>query len=103
MQPRLWVLALAAIFVVAPLPAAAERPHGSVIAWGCAFDDVGQCTVPAAAQSGVVAVAAADYDSLALTKDGAVLAWGCAFGDVGQCSVPPEASSGVVAISAGSP
>ena len=101
-RARLWFLALAAAFLVAPLPAAAERPHGGVLAWGCNFSDAGQCSVPAAAGSRITAIAAADFHSLALTKDGGVLAWGCgAARDSGQCSVPATASSGVRAIAAG--
>ena len=60
------------------------------------------CTVPAAASSGVTAIAAGPFHDLAL-KDGGVIAWGCGFGiPAGQCSVPPEATSGVTIIAAGS-
>jgi Regulator of chromosome condensation (RCC1) repeat/PASTA domain len=98
---RLVVLVLVAC-LVAPLPAAAERPHGAVLAWGCEFSDFGQCAVPAPAGSGVKAVAAGLFVSLALTSDGRVVAWGCGSGrDTGQCAVPEAAQSGVVAIAAG--
>ena len=99
---RLCLLALVAGLLVGPLPAAAERPHGSVLAWGCDFSDFGQCSVPAAAGSGVAAIAAGDFHSVALTKAGSVVAWGCGSGrDLGQCSVPAAAQSGVTAIAAG--
>jgi hypothetical protein len=98
---RLVVLVLVAC-LVAPLPAAAERPHGAVLAWGCEFSDFGQCAVPAAAGSGVKAIAAGLFVSLALTSDGRVVGWGCGSGrDTGQCAVPEAATSGVVAIAAG--
>src|SRR5207248_2700396 len=88
-SPRLCLLALVAGLLVTPLPASAERPHGSVLAWGCDFIDFGQCSVPAAAGSGVAAIAAGDFHSAALTKAGGVIAWGCGSGrDVGQCNVP---------------
>jgi hypothetical protein len=55
--------------------------------------------------SGVTAIAAGTYHSLALKSDGTVVAWGCgtAFGnsgDYGQCRVP-SGLSGVTAIAAG--
>jgi PKD repeat protein len=70
---------------------------GEVIAWGA--DMSGECTVPAEAQSGVIAIAAGQGFSLALTDAGKVIAWGYNF--QGQCTVPAEARSGVVAIAAG--
>ena len=69
---------------------------GGVVAWG--YNGYGQTTVPAAAQSGVVAVAAGDYHSLALSAGG-VVAWG--YNGSGQTTVPAAAQSGVVAIAAG--
>jgi hypothetical protein len=75
--------------------------NGGVVAWGCRWSDHGQCAVPGAAASGVTAVAAADYQSLALKQDGSVLGWGCALTDAGVCSVPDGAKSGVIAIVAG--
>jgi alpha-tubulin suppressor-like RCC1 family protein len=84
--------------------AAQATGSGTVVAWGCPnFADYHQCTVPAAAESGVTAVAASDYQSLALKEDGSVIAWGCMGfgGDFGQCTVPAAAASGVSAIAAG--
>jgi hypothetical protein len=81
----------------------ALKSDGSVLAWGCVGADAGQCTVPAEAGGGVVAIAAGKYHSLALGSRGGVLAWGCSPGnDYGQCTVPAAAGSGVVAIAAGS-
>ena len=65
---------------------------GQVLAWG--YNGAGQTTVPAAAQSGVSAIAAGGSHTLAL-KGGAVLAWG------NLDTVPTEAQSGVSAITAG--
>ena len=72
-------------------------PPGSVVAWG--ENSSGQTSVPLAAQSGVVAIAAGGYHTVALKSDGSVLAWG-ADGD-GQTDVPVPAQSGVRAIAAG--
>jgi len=93
-----------------PLHDLALMQDGSVIAWGCGTvtigtlvlsGDFGQCAVPAAAASGVTAIAAGSFHSLALKQDGSVIAWGCVGSDNGQCSVPAEASTGVMAIAAG--
>ena len=79
----------------------ALKQDGSVIAWGCGGGaNFGQCTVPAAASSGVTAIAAGLRHSLALKQDGSVIAWGCGDVDYGQCTVP-AAASGVTAIAAG--
>jgi alpha-tubulin suppressor-like RCC1 family protein len=51
--------------------------------------------------SGVTAVAAGYYHSLAVRGDGTVVAWGCGDGwDFGQCNVP-SGLSGVTAVAAG--
>ena len=73
------------------------RADGSVVAWG--ENLYGQCTVPAAAQSGVIAVAAGGCHSLALKADGSVVAWG----DNATASAPSrlQAQSGVIAVAAG--
>jgi len=69
-----------------------------VLAWGYNAD--GQCTVPTAAQSGIIAIAGGLlWHSLALTADGEVIAWGD--NSEGQCTVPVAAQSGIIAISGG--
>ena len=68
---------------------------GTVVAWG--KNDNGQTTVPAGL-SGVVAIAARGFHTVALKQDGTVVAWGK--NDDGQTTVP-AGLSGVVAIAAG--
>jgi len=68
---------------------------GNVVAWG--RNDDGQTTMPAGL-SGVVAIAAGDYHTVALKSDGTVVAWGRS--SEGQTTVP-TGLSGVVAIAAG--
>jgi hypothetical protein len=72
----------------------ALKADGGVVAWG--LNNNGQCDVPAAARSGVAAVAAGLRHSLALKGDGGVAAWG--LNDYGQCDVPAAARSGVIAV-----
>jgi hypothetical protein len=81
--------------------AAGATPAGTVVAWGCSgLGDFGQCNVPSDL-SGVTAVAAGTYHSLAVKDDGSVAAWGCADGaNAGQCDVP-SGLSGVIAVAAG--
>jgi PKD repeat protein len=79
------------------LCAAGPAAAGELVAWGSNY--LGQCDVPAAAQSGIIAVAAGEYHSLALTAAGEVLAWGD--NKQGQCDVPAAAQSGIIAIAAG--
>ena len=75
----------------------ADFTGGEVVAWGDNSDN--QSSVPVAATSGVVAVAAGGTHSLAIKTDGSVLAWGD--DSDGQSTVPAGASSGVTAIAAG--
>jgi len=69
---------------------------GGVTGWG--NNSWGQSTMPPAAQSGVSAIAAGYWHSLAL-KNGGVIAWGKNL--AGQTKVPLVAQSGVTAIAAG--
>ena len=71
-------------------------PPGSVVAWG--YNAFGQTTVPAGL-TGVVAITAGGYHTVALKSDGSVVAWGDNF--LGQTTVPVAAQSSVMAIAAG--
>ena len=85
--------------VAAPLfcaSSASAQTYSIVTAWG--LNSTGQCTIPAAAQSGVSAIAGGSYHTIAL-KDGAVLAWGS--NREGQCAIPASANCGVSAIAGG--
>ena len=89
----------------------AKLPHnpslktgqGTVVAWGAGglgqsgHPHYGQTTVPAGL-SGVVAIAAGDYHTVALKSNGTVVAWGDNY--YGQRTVP-AGLSGVTAIAAG--
>ena len=68
---------------------------GTVVAWG--YNGQGQTNVPAGL-SGMTAIAAGDYHTVALKSDGTVVAWG--WNDYGQTTVP-VGLSGVTAIAAG--
>ncbi|HEX4120680.1 MAG TPA: LamG-like jellyroll fold domain-containing protein, partial [Verrucomicrobiae bacterium] len=81
---------------VALNPAPTPKP-GKVIAWG--DDSFGEIDVPAAAQSGVVAICASSYNTMALKTNGLVLVWGSDAN--GLTNVPEAALSGVVAIALG--
>jgi len=93
--------------------AAQAQSPGTVVSWGYNYD--GQTNVPVAAQSGVTAIAAGDYHTVALKNDGSVVSWGHYYYyyeddwgghtddyDFGQTTVPVAAQSGVTAIAAGS-
>ena len=75
----------------------ALKSDGLVVAWG--NNGFGESTVPAAAQSGVQAIAAGYGHTVALKTNGSVVAWG--YSDLGQTTVPIAAQSGVLAIAAG--
>ena len=71
---------------------------GTLVAWG--DNSYGQTNVPAAAQSGVTAIAVGSSHTAALKSSGAVVAWGN--NNYGQTNVPVAAQSGVTAIAVGS-
>ncbi len=73
----------------------AVSPGTKVVTWG--DNSYGQWTVPNGL-SGVTAIAAGQYHSLALKDDGTVVAWG--HNGYGVCTVP-SGLSGVTAIAAG--
>ena len=88
--------------LVLPLKITTHTIAGTVVAWGDnggflgLFGD-GRCAVPVGL-SGVVAIAAGQYHTVALQQDGTVVAWG--INSSGQTTVP-AGLSGVVAIAAG--
>ena len=96
----LCALAMLSIGLLVTVSAAQGTATGSLVPWGgCGL--VGQCNVPAAAASGVTAIAVGPFQDLALKQDGSVIAWGCGLGDFGGCTVPAAAAGGVTAIAAG--
>ena len=102
-KPLLQICALAVLsagLLLAP-GAAQATSAGTPVSWGCgAGNDFGQCKVPSGL-SGVSAIAAGGYQSLALMGNGTVVAWGCGGAyNFGQCNVP-SGLSGVTAIAAG--
>ncbi len=106
MLPALLIVALLGNLIVStsraamtvPTPAtAAAMTEGRVIGWG--QNGSGQVTIPAAAKSGVIAIAAGNYYSLALKSNGEVIGWGS--NGSGQVTIPAAAQSGVIAIAAG--
>jgi Regulator of chromosome condensation (RCC1) repeat len=99
-SPRLFVLAGLSVGLLFAPSAAQAAATGRPVAWGCgAGYNFGQCSVPSGL-SGVTAISAGYYHSLALKADGTVVAWGCGpTTDFGQCSVPSGLSR-VIAISA---
>ena len=61
-----------------------DADNGSVVGWG--YNDYGQINIPQSAQSGVTAIAAGGYHSLALKSDGSVVGWGR--NEYGQINIP---------------
>jgi len=76
---------------------ALAQPAGQVVAFESKYPDI--TDVPAAAQSGVVAIAMGWHHMVALKNDGSVVAWGD--NRYGQTNVPVAAQSGVRAIAVG--
>lgn len=72
------------------------KANGEVIGWG--RNQEGQCNIPPAAQSGVVAVSAGYAHSMALKADGTVIAWGSTA--YNRCAVPADLNN-AIAIAAG--
>ena len=96
------LVALALLLLAAPRMAQAApnvAPSfvlgNTVVAWG--YNGYGQTTVPAGL-SGVSAIAAGEYHTVAVKADGSVVAWG--YNGYGQTTVP-AGLSGVTAIAAG--
>ena len=84
-----------AVLLLAVVPG---KMAAQVIGWG--DNSFGQTTVPAGAQSGVTAIGAGRFHTVALKSDGSVVAWGD--NSDGQTTVPAGALLGVTAIAAGS-
>ena len=77
-------------------PAAATPTTGTVVGWG--DNSFGGAASPPAGLTGVTAISAGGYHSLALKSDGTVVGWG--ENNSGEAS-PPAGLTGVTAISAG--
>ncbi len=97
-SPRLWVFA-----VILAGTRLADAAAAEVVAWGSReyANAYGQMDVPSGL-SNVVAIAAGDAHSLALTAEGRVVSWGAYYS--GSAYIPmtvPSGLSNVVAISAG--
>ena len=104
MTGRIRALSIVGCLIIGASAAAHGTATGRVVAWGCGGhrQDTGQCRVPAAAKSGVIAIAAGYAHSLALKRDGSVVAWGCtrlAGANVGQCDAPPASTVSAIAAS----
>ncbi|MDB6029218.1 MAG: hypothetical protein JWM68_5441 [Verrucomicrobiales bacterium] len=92
---RFAIASLLALLIVGQLTVNAAAFGGMVVAWG--NNTYGQTNVPVDL-SGVTAIAAGGWHTVALKSDGTVLAWGR--NDEGQTKVP-AGLNGVTAISAG--
>jgi hypothetical protein len=90
---------LSAGWLTPAAPAAAATPMipGRVVGWG--YNHSHQITIPAAAQSGVLAISAGCNHSVALKTGGTVIAWGD--DTFHQTEVPAAAKSSIGVISAG--
>jgi hypothetical protein len=95
LQSRISIVIVGLVLLAIASGSAWAQTGGTVVAWG--VNDYGQTTVPAGL-SGVTAIAAGIYHSLALKSDGTVVAWG--LNNYGQSTVP-AGLSGVTAIAAG--
>lgn len=96
-QLRVYAVNANGVGTAAQTPRTAPKAAGgSVVGWG--LNSNLQTVIPREAQSGVSAIAAGGFFSLAL-KNGEVLAWGPTTG--AMASVPQAAQSGVSAIDAG--
>ncbi len=96
---KIFAMWLKTILMVAALgsfaAASAFAQTGTVVAWG--YNASGQTTIPAGL-SGVTAIAAGTYHTVALKNDGTVVEWG---GKVNGSTTIPAGLSGVTAIAAG--
>jgi Regulator of chromosome condensation (RCC1) repeat len=97
---RLCALVALSLGMLVPAGAAHATAPGTVVTWGCSGANFAQCSVPGDLAN-VTAIAAGDYQSLAVKNDGTVVAWGCSFGaNYGQCNVPSNLI-GVTSVAAG--
>lgn len=91
------VVATDAVAIAASNHGVALKKDGSVTTWS--FWDEAEPEVPAAARSGVVAIAATGSGTMALKENGTIVGWGQAW--PGDTIVPPGARSAVKAIAVG--
>ncbi len=75
----------------------ALNPNGTISAWG--NNNYGQTSIPASANSNIIAIAAGEYHGVSLNADGKVFAWGNNANR--QTNLPSILSSNVIAIAAG--
>jgi Regulator of Chromosome Condensation (RCC1) repeat protein/FIMAH domain-containing protein len=93
--------ALAASLLLAAVPHARADTTTTVVAWGLNELTGGWPTTVPDGLSGVIAISAGYYHSLALKDDGKVVAWGGWFSNNYGQGIVPEGLSGVTAIAAG--